>query len=380
MRSLQLALHPPPAPAIPVTNPVLQKHFGQSPGYGGAGGFYDKFLAKNKPRGGWAKVAYVQLARRHVEVCGAVMGMREVERGESMAQRIIMYPREWDRRVEDGEGEDGRWKEEGARRETSRRLLRKAAKEYKVMLQAVESIPLAEGSEALTEEERYPLTNLLNLVHYNRILSLRPSGLVLDSTPLDLLFTLPMEKTLLGLSAPEDESMQPAILLFEPSKEAYLYATSSLPEGAYADSEFLQRVTIMPAPADGESPMTLLAQISGLEDVDAQFNATEFLDTTAYIRLSDSGLPSPEYDIPKQDYVRAMPRSKQARKAWERVYERFRDARMDVCGLDLEPVGTPAFHMHDIAVARGNVETHGKRILPAGQQKVQEDAEARGAE
>lgn len=312
-----------------MTNPVLQKHFGRPPG---RVGFYDKFLVKNKPRGGWAKVAYVQLVRRHVEVCGAVMGMREVERGESMAQRIIMYPQEWDRRLEEGNGG-----EEG-RRETSRRLLRKAAKEYRVMLQAIESVPLAEGSEALTEEERYPLTILLSLVHYNRIVVLQPSGLILDSTPLDLLFTLPMETPLLGLSSPEDESMQPAILLFEPSKETYLEAISSLPEGAYPDTELFQRITITPAPANGESPMTLLAQTSGLDDVDARFNATEFFDTTAYVRLTDSDLAGPEYDIPRQDYVRAMPAPKQARKAWEGVYDRFRDARMEVCGLDLEPV------------------------------------------
>ena len=292
----------------------------------------------------------MQLVRRHVEVCGAVMGMREVERGESMAQRIILYPREWDAKVEKDEESSGVGEEdERRRRETSRRLLRKAAKEYRVMLQAVESIPLAAaGGETWTEEERYPLTNLLSLIHYNRILFLRPSGLILDSTPLDLLFTLPMEEPLLGLSAPEDESMQPAMLLFEPSKETYQDVITSLPEGAYPDSEFLQRVTSTPAPANGESPMTLLAQTSGLDDVDAQFNAKTFMDTTAYIRLSDANLPGPEYDIPRPDYVRAMPRSKQGRKAWEDVYERFRDARMEVCGLDLEPVEMHAIVVSDV--------------------------------
>lgn len=299
-------------------------------------------------------MAYVQFVRGHVEVCGAVMGMREVERGESMAQRVILYPREWDREVEEsggggGDGKDGE-EEEGRRRETSRRLLRKAAKEYRVVLQAVESMIPAAGDETKwTEEEKYPLTKLLSLIHYNRILFLRPSGLILDSTPLDLLFTLPMEEErLLGLSAPEDESMQPAILLFEPSKRTYADVISSLPEGVYPDSEFLQRVTVTPAPANGESPMTLLAQTSGLDDVDAQFNATTFFDTTAYIRLLDPNLPGPEYDIPRPNYVRAMPRSKQGRKAWEGVYERFRDARMEVCGLDLEPVETHGIEVQDV--------------------------------
>lgn len=373
MHSLQIALHPPPAPPIPITNPVLQKHFGQPPGYGG--GFYDKFLAKNKPRGGWAKVAYAQLVRRHVEVCGAVMGMREVERGESMAQRIIVYPAVWDKKVEQEEG-GGDGKEEARRRQTSRRLLRKAAREYRVLLQAVESIPLADGREVLTEEERYPLTNLLSLVHYNRILFLQPSGLILDSTPLDLLFTLPMEKPLLGLSPPEDESMHPAILLFEPSKETYQDVISSLPEGAYPDSDFLQRIPITPAPADGESAMTLLAQTAGLDAVDAHFSATKFFDATAYVRLSDPELPGPEYDIPREDYVRAMPLSKQARRAWEGVYERFRDARMEVCGLDLEAAETPAGSAQNVDVARENtVGTHSEGISGFGTEKVQEDAE-----
>lgn len=248
--------------------------------------------------------------------------------------------------------------------------MRKAAKEYRVVLQAVEPVPVAAGSGSVTEEERYPLTNLLSLVHYNRVLSLQPSGLILDSTPLDLLFTLPMEKPLLGLSAPDDESMQPAILLIEPSKETYQDITSSLPEGAYPDNEFLQHVPSTPAPADGEGPMTLLAQTSGLDDVDAQFDALQFLDTTSYIRVSDLDLPGPEYAIPRQDYVRAMPRSKQARKAWEGVYERFRDARVEVCGLDLEPVESQGDAMRGVRFAGENVGMHGEGISEVGRQTV----------
>ena len=242
------------------------------------------------------------------------------------------------------------------------------------MLQAVEPVPVLEGSGSVTEEERYPLTNLLSLVHYNRVLSLQPSGLILDSTPLDLLFTLPMEKPLLGLSAPDDESMQPTILLFEPSKETYQDIISSLPEGAYPDNEFLQHVSSTPAPADGESPMTLLAQTSGLDDVDAQFEAPQFLDTTSYVRISDLGLPGPEYAIPRQDYVRAMPRSKQARKAWEGVYERFRDARVEVCGLDLEPVESHGDAMRGVRFDGENVEMHGEGFSEVGRQTVQVEA------
>lgn len=258
--------------------------------------------------------------------------MRELVEGESMAQRVLIYPREWDEKGADGEGS-------GAHRETSRRLLRKAAREYKVMLQPIDAIPSANSSGLLSEEERYPLTILLSLLHYNRVLLLQAPGLILDSTPLDLLFTLPMETPMLGLAASQEDKSQPSILLLQPSRDTYQEIASSLPEGVYPDSEFLQRVTLESAPTDPKYHTRLLAETGLLGDESvASFNTTQFLDTTGYVRLSDTGLPGPEYDIPRQDFIRAMPSGKQARKAWETVYERYRDQRMDVCGLDLEPV------------------------------------------
>lgn len=262
-----------------------------------------------------------------------VMAMKELSVAGSMAQRIVMYPRAWDEQVE------GRRRD--ANVETSRRLLRKAAKDYKVMLQPIESVPQAQGSAKLTVEEAYPLTNLLTLVNYNRILLLEQPGLILDSTPLDLLFTLPMENPLMGLSDPQDESREPVVLIFESSKETYQDVGATLPEGAYLDTEFLQKVSIEHAPEDSENKVHLLATTSLLENESSStFNATDFLDMTAYVHLSDPGMPGPEFVVPRQDFVRAMPSIKQARKAWEAVYERFRDLRIDVCGLDLEPVET----------------------------------------
>lgn len=260
-----------------------------------------------------------------------MMGAKELHVGESMAQRIIMFPREWDKALDEGETRD-------ASVETSRRLLRKAAKEFKVMLQPIDGVAQVEGGVKLTEEERYPLTNVLSLISYNRILLLQLPGLILDSTPLDLLFTLPMEKPLLGLSDPQDESREPTILLFEPSRDTYQDVAATLPEGAYPDSEFLQKVHTEHAPEDPEHQVHLLATTGLLENEGSGINATDFFEMTAYVHLSDPGLPGPEYDIPRHDYVKAMPGTTEARRVWESVYMRFRDARMDVCGLDLEPV------------------------------------------
>ena len=322
-------IHPKVLPPAPTINPVLAKHFGRPPGHG----FYDKYLASNRPKGGWAKVAYVQLVRRHIEVCGAITEFAQLEKEESMAQRIIMYPREWDAKPEDEA-------KLAPHVETSRRLLRRAAKYYKVMLQPIDSTVQATRSQ-VTPEELYPLTNLLAPHYYNRVLYLKPAGLILDPTPLDLLFTLPMDSPILGLSAPTStsETSSPSILLLQPSKSTYKDISSLLPEGAYSDAEFLNLIQVESAPTDTEFHTRILAETSALDaESVADFNATDFLEMTAYVHIEDPGVEGPEFDVPRPDFVRAMPSGKQARKAWESVYERYRDARRNVCGLDLEPV------------------------------------------
>jgi len=66
------------------------------------------------------------------------------------------------------------------------------------------------------------------------------------------------------------------------------------------------------------------------------FNATIFEKMTTYVRLSDPELPGPEYDVPYYERVALRPSNEEARGAWERLYEKFRQRRMEVCGLDLE--------------------------------------------
>ena len=261
------------------------------------------------------------------------MVFAQLEKEESMAQRIIMYPRDWDAKPQDGA-------RLAPHVETSRRLLRRAAKNYKVMLQPIDSTMQATRSQ-ITPEEQYPLTNLLTPHYYNRVLYLKPTGMILGSTPLDLLFTLPMDSPILGLSAPtsSSETSPPSILLLQPSKSTYRHISSSLPEGAYPDTEFLNLIHVESAPTDAKFHTRLLAETSALDaESVVEFNATEFLELTGYVHIEDPGMEGPQYDVPRPDFVRAMPSGKQARKAWESVYERYRDARKDICGLDLEPV------------------------------------------
>ena len=283
-------------------------------------------------------MAYVQLLRSHAHVCNAVMAFAALEGQESMAQRVLMYPTEWD----EGDEFDGE-------KAITQGLLRKAASRYKVLLQPIspsKTLRHTDGTEQATfsDEELYPLTNLLSLMHHNRVLYLQPSGLILSSTPLDLLFTYPIPdaKHILGFTSPISSSAdRPAALLIEPTRALLKDTMEALPEGSFLDTEFLSLISSRPAPpstpADDVKPAMLLAETSSLHNVDASFNSTEFLETAGYVHIQDDGVLGPEYAATKA-FANAGPPRREARKAWQGVYQRFREGRMDICGLDLEVI------------------------------------------
>lgn len=199
-------------------------------------------------------------------------------------------------------------------------------------------------------EERFPLTNLLSLITMNRIIYLQPSGLVMDVTPLDLLFTLPMEeRSMIGLSDPQSGTNDPAILLVEPGKKAWKNAVAALPEGVYGDDAFFGLVHTSVAPSSAatdektegkEGGVNLVSETGSLRDgIEVRnSNASTWLEDTAYVRLKDERLKGPEFEMSDQAKESVMPKLVERRKAWQAAYERFREERMDVCGLDLEPL------------------------------------------
>lgn len=319
VRSLQAVIKPQPVVVQPPPSPVLAKHFGTPPGHS----FYDKYLASNRPKGGWAKVAYVQLIREHLHVCNALMLFAVLEDQESMAQRVIMYPKGWDARVSDQQALNPQI-------ETSKRLLRDAAKNYRVMLQPVEPMLKSGG------ESTFPLAGLLSLTAYNRVVYLPASGLVLDTSGLDHLFTLPMDSDMLGISAgTQDEVTSPSVVLLKPSKEAFQSTLESFSDKKYVEDEFLSSIPLVPDMP--EDKVHVVAKTSGLTSGDDSFNATKFLASTSYVHISDPVLLGPEYDAPRESVASARPKKPELQKAWHEVYEKYREMRMDICGLDLEP-------------------------------------------
>ncbi|KAL8836056.1 MAG: hypothetical protein Q9170_003069 [Blastenia crenularia] len=330
VRSLQATIKPQPI-APPPPSPVLAKHFGTPPGHS----FFDKYLATNRPKGGWAKVAYVQLVREHLHVCNALLLFAALEEQESMGQRVILYPKEWDQQVSGQKTIDPQV-------ETSKRLLREAAKRYRVMLQPVDSmIKIGSGGSI------FPLAGLLSLTAYNRLIYLPPSGLVLNTSGLDHLFTLPMTSDFLGISAgPVGEATAPSVILLSPSKESFQATLASLDSETYDEETFLSKISLL---ADlPEDQVHVIATTSSLRSEDDGFLAAEFMDSTSYVQISDPDILGPEYDTSREVLASARPKKPQPRKAWQDLYEKYRQQRMDVCGLDLEPAPKLAVHDSDV--------------------------------
>lgn len=191
-------------------------------------------------------------------------------------------------------------------------------------------------SDTANIEAMYPLTGLLSLTVFKRLIYLRPSGLIGDSTQLDRLFTLPTEASVLGISATHDEEDELPIMIFQPSRTAYNESMTRFPADGYSDSDFMRGVEMMTDFADDK--VHLLAKTSTLLSLTEPFDDQSFSRQTAYIHLSDVGLPGPEYYQPKSTLASARPTEPSARKAWDRAYESFREHRMDICGLDLQPL------------------------------------------
>lgn len=188
----------------------------------------------------------------------------------------------------------------------------------------------------------YPLAGLFSLTEFDRLIYLQPSGLILNSSPLDDLFTIPMNASLATPSAQSEHfPVTPPIVLFRPSMEKYHDLTASLSAGEYSEETFLQNIPriVLKPPIPGRDSARLLAETSALRLEGDDFNAKNFFAGTSYVHIRDPGMPGPDYDAPRDAFLRARPQDFHARSAWEDIYETYRTKRMDICGLDLEPVG-----------------------------------------
>ena len=205
------------------------------------------------------------------------------------------------------------------------------------MVESQLTVLIVAEEATVAEEAAYPLAGLLSLTNFNRLIYLQPSGLLLDSAAFNTLFTCHMEKSMLGISAAVlDDLAGPSVVLIKPSMEAYFESIAFISKKDFSESTFLQDLQLITGP--NQASGQLVATTSTLFTPSDDFNATNFLESTSYIHISDRNMPGPEFDAPRDNSIRVKPSNLPARKAWESVYEKYRELRMNVCGLDLEPM------------------------------------------
>ncbi|KIW02108.1 uncharacterized protein PV09_06598 [Verruconis gallopava] len=261
----------------------------------------------------WSRLAYAQLVRDHSETCNAVIVFSELHRLKSSAPRLLLFPQHW---VQEKDGQVA-----DPYLETSRRLLKKASRRYRVTL-----VPIKPDVEGKGEDDpgAYSSATLAALDQYRKVMTFPTPGLVLDTGALDsiLAFT---ETEAIAAYPPLNTSVASTILV-TPSKKA---------------QELLNRATSQDITSDSLVPdiqdQSLFSTSHALRVADATtFNATDFLASTAYMHFSDPDLPGPEYDIPYSSIVKMRPSGDDQSFLWEKMYSTYKDRRYGVCGLDLE--------------------------------------------
>ncbi|KAK0896512.1 hypothetical protein LTR91_020722 [Friedmanniomyces endolithicus] len=302
----------------------------------------------------WHRLAHVQLARNHHDVCNAIMVLAELYRLKSPARRVLMFPQEWAVEKE-GKGMRGDFSDPFLA--SSRRLLRMAARRYGVELRPVGRVVngTEEGGEegAETRGGVYSLASAYALTEFDRVLSIETPGLLLDATPLDavLAFTEAAPFAMLQDSAQGDGVHSADLLLLHPSTDIHndlltRISTTTMTSESQTQLQTFNDATLpllFPTPlllASTTDTETLIRSIGTLHTpthhTTSPFNATAFLSNVTYIRFSDPKLPGPEYDVPWSQKVAARPRNKDADWTWTKLYGQFAQKRMEICGLDLE--------------------------------------------
>ncbi|PVI05580.1 glycosyltransferase family 8 protein [Periconia macrospinosa] len=280
----------------------------------------------------WTRLGYVQVAKEFVELCSAVMLLADLHEMKSPARRILMFPKAWLATTEDDE------EEYNPQMSTTRRLLRTAVRRYGATLVPMDTIVDGDDDSLASS---YSLASLYSLTSYERLIYLHGPGVLLDASALDSLLAFSTSEPMAAFPAtPERKDLSTSLLLIHPSRESFQQLKKTRSSAPMADLALFRQTFAAPESLISEWSLSMgnvVYESQKLRDAVEDFNATAFQETTTYVRLSDPEIPGPEYDVPYADRVQIRPKEDQAREAWERLYETFRQRRMEVCGLDLEP-------------------------------------------
>lgn len=279
----------------------------------------------------WKRLAHIQLVHNHHDVCNAIMVLAELHMMRSPARRVLLFPKSW---AEGKQAEKGEITDPYI--DSTRRLMRMAARRYHVELHPIEPI------KKIGDDEIYSLASAYALQgDFDRLLSIETPGLLLDAEPLDAIlgFTESAPFVMLHDTTQNDGVHAEDLFLLQPSKDIFTALSNALHDSEAPNFNDTQLASMFSDPvllASSNNERALIRSVGTLHDVGQKFNQTAFLSDVAYIRFSDPKLPGPEYDVPWPSKVAARPTNKDADWTWTKLYGQFAEKRMDICGLDLE--------------------------------------------
>lgn len=190
---------------------------------------------------------------------------------------------------------------------------------------------------------------MFTLTQYDRAMYLSAPGVVIDSLPLDGLLAFSPKATVSTLDDGEDKRNRSSILLIEPSEDEFLALREIRSKQPMNDQDLFQTrfgdsvSHIPPSTINGDEDhqTNFTAHTFSLRTPAEGFNATIFLESTAYVQFNDPDHPGPQYDVPWSQKSLMRPKNEQAKFVWDRMYDLYRRQRIDHCRMDLEEWKSP---------------------------------------
>lgn len=202
--------------------------------------------------------------------------------------------------------------------------------------------------------EDTPSVSLLHVfaeTKYSRVLHLDSSGMVLRHFD-ELLFNAPSVPVAAIRAYWQSQKQQAEaplsshLLLIEPSYlelervKSLLRKNPKIPPGDLINELYASHALILPQHPYG----TLISEfrtdnheryVLGGKD---SWDPITIRDESYYVNFEDEQAPKPWHIFPREIEERVRPKRSNDQKVWKALYNRWARQRMDVCGLDLEPL------------------------------------------
>ncbi|KAL8788921.1 MAG: hypothetical protein Q9213_001444 [Squamulea squamosa] len=285
----------------------------------------------------WSRYAYFQYATSTAYLCNSVMIFEALHRLGSKADRILLYPEQWDTQIESQSDRDSQ-------------LLVKARDWYNVRLVPVD-IPVTRAKDEQNDQQEASFTKFAawNTARYERVLYLASDVTLFNH--LDELFLLPITAVAMMReywSLPSKRALTSRLILLQPSDEEFeRLSTSIRPDIRQAgddDADILNRFY-------GDTALVLPHQVYGL--LSSEFRAEDHkgyigntydlwdpekvLREASLVHFLDEPFPKPWIMWPHALLAEKHPQCKgedcRNKDIWTFLYDDFRKRRKDICAL-----------------------------------------------